>query len=159
MRDEIWKLDEDFSAPKRSNPSLFQSILTTAIQKLAAGFVVNVNDAVGRRLAYHMVNDTRAVTDVNQVGSATLWNSIKDTDDFKSGVAPFTIAVSVGRQQGEINVTIASPIYEFTPFEFGTSFPAVSPGAWIPIENLATRMNNGIPVNQETCVTGFDNGA
>lgn len=110
MRDEIWKLDEDFSAPKRSNPSLIQSIAITSAQKAAAGFIVNINDVVGRRLAYHMINDTRDLTDLNGPGSATLWSSIKDTNDFKSGVAPFPIAVSIGRQQGEINVTIASPI-------------------------------------------------
>jgi lysophospholipase len=159
MRDEVWRLDESFSAPKRDNPSLFQSILVSLVQNMAAGFKVNINDVVGRRLAYHLVNDTRRVEEVNQVGSATLWSSIQEQADFQSGVVPFPIALAVGRQQGQINVTIASPLYEFTPYEFGSSFPGISPGAFIPMENLATRMIDGVPVDQENCVTGFDNAA
>jgi hypothetical protein len=115
MRDEIWKLDENFSVPTQDNPTLYTSVLTSLEQKMGAGFSVNVNDVVGRRLAYHLVNDTREITDINQVGSATLWSSIKDTDAFQAGTAPFPIAVSIGRQQGEINATIASPIVSCFP--------------------------------------------
>jgi hypothetical protein len=110
LRDQVWDLVEDFSAPSTKNPTIFSSTLTCLQQKIAAGFPVSFNDYFGRTLAYHLVNDTRAVTDVNGPGSATLWNSIRDTTDFKSRVAPFPIVIALGRQQGEANVTIASPI-------------------------------------------------
>lgn len=151
-------MQESFSLPKQNNPTLFTGTASALAQKVAAGFPVSFNDAFGRQLAYHLVNDTREVTDVNQEGSASLWSQIKNTTDFKSGVAPFPIVIAIGRQQGEINVTIASPIYEFTPFEFGTNVPSIKDGAYIPVQALGTTMVNGTP-DQETCVTGFDNAA
>jgi lysophospholipase len=158
LRDEVWNMQESFSAPKEDNPSLFTSTLTALLQKMGAGFPVSFNDFFGRQLAYHLVNDTRSPLDINQEGSASLWSQIRETEDFQAGVVPFAIIVALGRQQGEINLTIASPIYEFTPFEFGTNVPGLSPGAYIPVEALGTTMLNGTP-DQSTCVTGFDNAA
>jgi lysophospholipase len=110
-------------------------------------------------------------------GAATLWSSIRSTPLFKKKLAPFPIIITLGRQAGQINLTIASPIvrppsfgsreretdegwnlqYEVTPFEFGTDVPLLSPAGYVPIDYLGSRFQNGSPSNPLVCTVGFEN--
>lgn len=154
LRDEVWDLDQFLFGPELDNPTVGQDAVLSTTVKAAAGFPVSVVDPYGRFLAYHLVNDTG---NPNGPGAATLWSSIKDTPAFVNRTAPFPIIISLGREAGTINVTIASPIYEITPYEFAVNNPTVS--AAVPIQYLGTNLTNGKPVNPLLCVEGFENAA
>ncbi|KAL8292031.1 hypothetical protein RQP46_001497 [Phenoliferia psychrophenolica] len=87
--------------------------------------------------------------------STTLFSSIQSTSAFKNAEAPFPIILSTAAVNGSA-VTLESPMYESTPFHFGTSVPA-SGGLSLPIEYLGTKLDGGTPSDTRSCMTGFEN--
>ncbi|KAK4703987.1 lysophospholipase, partial [Phenoliferia sp. Uapishka_3] len=147
---------------------------------LARAFDLPFTLADGRTLAYRLFNETRKAhlielsgkgpggsciptklpyfcADYSQVVTAdTLWSSIKATSHWKDYSMPFPLVVTTGREFKYVNVSIESPMYEFTPYHFGTNTPS-SGGLYVPIEYLGTKFAAGTPANNKTCVTGFEN--
>ncbi|KAK4701506.1 lysophospholipase, partial [Phenoliferia sp. Uapishka_3] len=158
LRDDVWDMTENFFAPKQEDPTGVADAVASIGLKHKAGSPVSSIDAYGRILAYHLVNDTRSPIDVTSgPGAATLWSSIKKTSNFISRIAPFPIIISCGRTVGNRVIDISSPIYESTPYTFGTNLPS-SGGLSVPIEYLGTNFTAGVASSQ-SCVTGFDNAA
>ena len=67
------------------------------------------------------------------------------------------MTLSLGVEPDQFNITITSPDYEFSPYEFAVSHPTVGTAA-IPMEFLGTSFKNG-RVSDVTCTSGFDNSA
>ncbi|KAL8292316.1 hypothetical protein RQP46_001782 [Phenoliferia psychrophenolica] len=156
MRDEVWNMTQNYFTPPSNDATQDADAAASIALKQAAGAPVSVIDAYGRILAYHLVNDSRPATDVTSgPGAATLWSSIKDTPLFKAKSAPFTIIISTARVLGNIYDGIANPIYESTPYHFGTNLPS-SGGLFVPIEYLGTKFESGKP-STPICMKGFDN--
>ncbi|KAL8278897.1 hypothetical protein RQP46_008768 [Phenoliferia psychrophenolica] len=159
LRDQVWNMTEGYLTPSPSHPSMDADAAASVTLKAATGAPVSVVDAYGRFLAYHLTNDSRPNTDVKSgPGAATLFSSIRQTPLFKSKAAPFPIILSTGRIIGKSSDTIENPIYESTPYHFGTNLPT-SGGLFVPIDFLGTKFENGVPSNSSTCVTGFENAA
>ena len=73
MRDQVWDMEEDFSLPSKNDPGLFVDTVQSIQVKLAAGFNVSYNDAYGRGLSYHLINETGPASGIGPgPGSRTL---------------------------------------------------------------------------------------
>lgn len=108
LRDQVWDLVDDFLAPRPSQPTLLSDGAISLAAKQSAGFNISFNDYFGRSLSYHLINDTPH--NPSGPGSATLWHSIRSTSKFMDHSAPFPIVIALGREQGQTNVTLTSPI-------------------------------------------------
>lgn len=86
--------------------------------------------------------------------NAVLLSSVKDLSAFKSRYAPFIIITASSRENGKGDLTLDNPVYEFTPEEFGTWHPSLN--AFIPIEFLGTKINQGQISRADRCVVGFE---
>ncbi|OAR01865.1 hypothetical protein LLEC1_01791 [Akanthomyces lecanii] len=117
--------------------------------KSKASFNVSASDYWGRMLAYQMVNASNG-------GPGYAWSSIANDSDFSTGKAPMPVLLANGRSSEKTVITaINSTIYEFTPWELGSSDPTLS--GWIPLRYVGTSFNAGDVTDQDSCVTGFDN--
>ncbi|KAL8292573.1 hypothetical protein RQP46_001185 [Phenoliferia psychrophenolica] len=114
----------------------------------------------GRTLAYHLFEaiPSNAMMKFLQAGpgAGTLWSDIKTMPSYINHTAPFPIILTVGRGLGQINVTLKSPIYEMTPYHFGTNVPT-SGGLYAPIEYLGTPFHGGTPISNNDCMERFEN--
>ncbi|KAH9814792.1 lysophospholipase [Melampsora americana] len=91
-------------------------------------------------------------------GESVLFSSIRNVSTFKNFDAPYPIIVATSRgNKGTSSITLETPIYEFTPEEFGVWHPSLN--AFIPIDYLGTSMFNGKVPPHGDCVNGFDNAA
>ncbi|KAL8287260.1 hypothetical protein RQP46_003712 [Phenoliferia psychrophenolica] len=177
VRDKVWRLVEGgFNIPKTING--FHDAVSSIRKKAAAGSPVSLTDALGRTLAYHLFEYIPSNSWISYLqqgpGAGTLWSSIKTLPSYLNHTAPFPIILATGREKGNINATIESPIvskchatvleflsrqlpqYEITPYHFGTNVPN-SGGLYVPIESLGTKFRNGTPANAKSCVERFDN--
>ncbi|KAL8279776.1 hypothetical protein RQP46_007871 [Phenoliferia psychrophenolica] len=166
-------MSESYLQPSANHPTMDVDAAASIAQKAATGAPVSVVDAYGRFLGYHLTNDSQPDTNVKSgPGAATLFSSIQETPLFKSRAAPFPIILSTGRVLGNASDTIANPIYESTPYHFGTNLPS-SGGLFVPIEYLGTTFSNGQvssakqvstvgsvqTLSSPVCMTGFENAA
>jgi lysophospholipase len=70
---------------------------------------------------------------------------------------PLPLVVSDGQyfDKSEDLPTLKEPVYEYSPWEFGTYDHSIY--GFAPLEFLGTRFVNGVVPENETCVRGFDN--
>jgi lysophospholipase len=70
---------------------------------------------------------------------------------------PLPLVVSDGQyfDKSEDLPTLKEPVYEYSPWEFGTYDHSIY--GFAPLEYLGTRSVNGVVPENETCVRGFDN--
>lgn len=117
--------------------------------KSKAGYNVSASDYWGRMLAYQMVNATNG-------GPGYTWSAIANDSDFSAGKAPMPVLLANGRTSAKtVIVSTNSTIYEFTPWELGSSDPTLS--GWVPLRYVGTVFDNGEVTDQDSCVMGFDN--
>ncbi|KAI9611815.1 hypothetical protein KEM48_004377 [Puccinia striiformis f. sp. tritici PST-130] len=64
------------------------------------------------------------------------------------------IITATSRENGKGELTLDDPVYEFTPEEFGTWHPSLN--AFIPIQFLGTKINQGQISRGDRCVVGFE---
>lgn len=85
------------------------------------------------------------------------WSSIAKTQAFQDGDMPLPLVVVDGQffDKSSDLPTPTEPIYEFSPWEFGTYDNSIY--GFAPLEYLGTRFVNGVVPENETCVRGYDN--
>lgn len=99
-------------------------------------------------LSYQLVNATDG-------GPGYTFSSIADDPDFSEGRAPMPFLIAVGRKPDEKLIPGNSTVYEFSPWELGSSDNTVN--GFMPLEWAGSNFTDGeIPENGE-CVRGFDN--
>ncbi|PYH98100.1 hypothetical protein BO71DRAFT_395575 [Aspergillus ellipticus CBS 707.79] len=118
--------------------------------KANAGFNTSFTDYWGRALSYQLVNASG-----DDGGPSYTWSSIALMDDFQAGQYPMPLVVADGRNPNEVIIETNATVYEFNPWEFGSWDPSVY--AFVPLEYIGSRFENGTIPENGTCVRGFDN--
>ncbi|THH29219.1 hypothetical protein EUX98_g4967 [Antrodiella citrinella] len=161
-----WNTVFDLTQPS-TDPEVDVAYLGEMIAEVAgkflAGFPVTIGDVWARILSRHFVSGTTSANFFNTNvthGAGVLFSGIVNLPSFVSRTVPFPIMVSdsvtnlnVGNPVF-LNVTddpsavpLTNPIYEFTPYEWGSYDPMLS--AFTPTKFI------GSP-NNSLCLTGYD---
>jgi lysophospholipase len=113
-----------------------------------AGYQRSITDYWGRMLSYQLVNATDG-------GPGYTFSSIADDADFSQGKAPLPFLIAVGRRPNEELMPVNSTVYEFTPWELGSSDNTVA--GFMPLRWAGSNFTEGRIDRDGYCVEGFDN--
>ncbi|POW03157.1 hypothetical protein PSTT_11267 [Puccinia striiformis] len=190
-----WELEKDLVLPGGYNPirnaQFLDHIHDTAKLKKDAGFNISLSDVWGRAVGYHFYRGQHRmlVSKITLVdfytnspatahGAGDLFSGLRNMKSFQEFNVPLPIVVSDHKpaqpegSQNSISATgatwipLSAPVYEVSPFEFGSYDPQLS--AFIPTEFLGTSLSSGRPWIPSTlkkslqtdlkksCVRGFD---
>ncbi|GIJ84639.1 lysophospholipase 1 [Aspergillus pseudoviridinutans] len=133
------------------NPAQFWGNITTQVKaKEEAGFVTTSADIWGRIEGYTFFNASHGGVDLT-------WSSLAKSRAFQDGDMPLPLVVADGQyfNKFEDSPTPKEPIYEFSPWEFGTYDNSIY--GFAPLQYLGSRFVNGVVPANETCVRGYDN--
>ena len=149
----IWDLENSVLSPGGTNKTLtneiFNAIANEINSKVDAGFNASLVDVWGRALSRYFFPN------LPEAGSGLTWSSIRDFDVFKNAEMPFPISVADGKYPGSTVVSTNSTIFEFNPFEMGSWDPTLN--AFTDVKYLGSKVNNGLPTENDQCIAGFDN--
>lgn len=151
--DTVWDFTNNILAPEGElhivdTTRYYNDLHDEVSDKEDAGFEVSLTDYWSRALSRQFVNYTDG-------GPGITYSSIAKTAEFINGDMPFPIIVADGRNPGELIISSNATVFEFNPFEFGSFDPTLF--AFTPIEYLGTNMTNGVPIEDNVCIRGFDN--
>ncbi|EGG10647.1 uncharacterized protein MELLADRAFT_115499 [Melampsora larici-populina 98AG31] len=148
---QSWHLTQDNQPFDWQTIKKYPPAVKIARQKADAGFPASLIDVWALMVGKHFVN-------APNYGESVLFSSIRNVSAFQNYDAPYPIIVATSRgNKGTSSITLETPIYEFTPEEFGVWHPSLN--AFIPIDYLGTSMFNGNVPPHADCVNGFDNAA
>ncbi|KAI9607152.1 hypothetical protein H4Q26_005666 [Puccinia striiformis f. sp. tritici PST-130] len=159
------------------------AIHDTVRLKQKAGYSVSLTDQWGRALSYHFLPGTTnenfyTNSPTTAHGAGLLFSGLKSTRRMQEFQIPLPIVVSNHKPldesatnpsnvpvSGETYVPLSAPVYEVSPFEFGSYDPARL-SAFIPTEFIGTSLNAGKPYVaspkarkidlKNICVRGYD---
>ncbi|KAK0392004.1 hypothetical protein NLU13_1502 [Sarocladium strictum] len=126
----------------------YGNIFDNVGDKVDAGYERSITDYWGRMLSYQLFN-------ASEGGPGLTFSSIAEDDDFASGKAPLPFLISVGRAPGEKVIALNSTVFEFTPWELGSSDPTLH--GFAPLKYVGSNFTNGSIPEDGKCVEGFDN--
>ncbi|KAH0537489.1 Lysophospholipase 1 [Glutinoglossum americanum] len=126
----------------------YKDIADMVGSKSDAGFNTTITDYWGRALSYQLIWGADGAPGVT-------FSSIALDQQFIDGKIPMPILVSNGRNRGEFLEPTNTTVFEFNPFELGTSDPTVY--GFAPTKYLGTKYVAGVVPDDEKCVRGFDN--
>ncbi|OAV98211.1 hypothetical protein PTTG_25705 [Puccinia triticina 1-1 BBBD Race 1] len=148
-----WRLDEENDLWDWNVAKHFLKVYKIVKKKTQAGFPTSVVDAWAILLNRHFINDPSNKDP--KTGQAVLWSSIRQTSGYKERSAPFVMAIATSRPEKKTAFTPETPIYEFTPEEFGVWHPYLNVS--IPIDYLGSPPEAYKSPSTSSCVKGFDN--
>ncbi|KID95765.1 Lysophospholipase, catalytic domain protein, partial [Metarhizium majus ARSEF 297] len=126
----------------------YKTIFDEADKKHDAGFNRSITDYWGRMLSFQLVNAKGG-------GPSYTFSSIADDSDFSAAKAPLPFLVADSRAPGEKNTTIDDALFEFNPWELGSTDPSLN--GFVPLKYVGSKFNNGKLPDSEKCIAGFDN--
>ncbi|EFP84862.2 Lysophospholipase 1 [Puccinia graminis f. sp. tritici] len=167
----------------------FQNISIIVLQKKIAGFKTSLIDFWGIALGQHFLpavstDDFYSTSFSTPRGAGMLLSGLRSTSALREFQKPLPIIISNHMPpnntndtvnpnklpiQGTTYIPLSAPIYEYSPFEFGSFDPQLS--AFIPTEYLGTSLESGNPIDSSggdflsflsgaasgnKCVRGFD---
>ncbi|KAH9810274.1 lysophospholipase catalytic domain-containing protein [Melampsora americana] len=147
LNQTVWKLTEPDAIYDLHILKQIDRDLQTATEKAKAGFETSIVDAWAQLIVDHTINTTNNA-------NAVLLSSVRNLTGYATHYAPFIIVTATSRAEGKGDMTLDNPVYEFTPEEFGTWHPSLN--AFIPVEFLGTKINQGQLSRGDQCVVGFD---
>ncbi|KXL49161.1 MAG: hypothetical protein FE78DRAFT_140552, partial [Acidomyces sp. 'richmondensis'] len=152
---DLWQLGNSiFEGPATSGIQLlgtadyYAQLVREVSGKANAGFDITITDYWGRSLSYQLVN-------ASEGGPAYTFSSIANQSWFTNGAAPLPLIVADSRKPGQNIVSKNTTIFEFNPWEMGSSDPTVF--GYAPLQYVGTNFSDGFPVRNNSCVTGYDN--
>ncbi|KAF2130299.1 hypothetical protein P153DRAFT_215403 [Dothidotthia symphoricarpi CBS 119687] len=157
QHDDIWQFQNSiFEGPPTSGIQLlssadyYKNLLDTVDTKSDAPgeFNTSITDYYGRALSFQLINATDG-------GPAYTFSSLQDDSEFSNGNAPMPILVADGRNPGELIVSLNATVYEFNPWEMGSSDPTTF--AFAPLKYIGSNFSAGVIADDQDCVSGFDN--
>ncbi|KAJ3725767.1 phospholipase B [Lentinula raphanica] len=155
-----WLLQEDLLDPDVLDTVQYYSAIDQSVDaKAQAGFNVTIADGWARALSYHFLSGTNLSNffDTSSHGAGQLWSQIANAEFFTSHQAPFPLVVL--DTNGTFDITTEAipldlSVYEVSPFEFASFDPDISAAA--ELSYIGTSLLGGVPVDNTSCVTGFD---
>ncbi|KAK2595463.1 Lysophospholipase 1 [Conoideocrella luteorostrata] len=126
----------------------YKTIFDEADRKHDAGFNRSITDYWGRMLSFQLVNATDG-------GPNITFSSIADDTEFSSARTPLPFLVANSRDPGEKNTTLDNALFEFDPWELGSSDSSLN--GFVPLKYVGSKFDNGKIPDNEKCTTGFDN--
>jgi lysophospholipase len=146
----IWQLQDSILSGPEQYPLLvyYDDIFDSVGAKDDAGYERSITDYWGRMLSYQLINATDG-------GPGVTFSSIADDEEFKNARTPFPFVLAVGRRPDEELIPINSTVYEFSPWELGSSDPTVH--GYMPLRWAGSNFTEGEIPEDGKCVEGFDN--
>lgn len=146
----IWQFQYSiFEGPEQySLRQYWSNIFDDVSDKEKAGYERSITDYWGRMLSYQLFNATEG-------GPGLTFSSIAEDPDFANAKAPLPFIISVGRAPGEKVIASNSTIFEFTPWELGSSDPTLH--GFAPLKYVGSNFTNGSIPEDGKCIEGFDN--
>ncbi|KAF5118609.1 hypothetical protein DV454_000436 [Geotrichum candidum] len=149
---DLWDLSASIFNPGGLNifstASYYDDLADDVEDKKDAGFNISLTDIWGRALSQQFIG-------LPNGGPALEFSDVLNYDAFTSHEMPLPIVVSVGRAPGTKIISTNSTVFEFTPFHLGSWDPSIY--HFTDLKYIASNVSNGVPVNDSSCVTGFDN--
>ncbi|KAI9605684.1 hypothetical protein H4Q26_004049 [Puccinia striiformis f. sp. tritici PST-130] len=148
LNQTLWRLTESSSYTGWNSVKRYPKAIQQAKRKHKSGFpisLVDMDPEILTLLSFSLRNDTHH-------GSKVLFSSIRNTTQYLNHQAPFPILLCTSRVNGVSEINYDSPIYEFNPEEFGVCHPTLK--AFIPIDDLGSRLVGGKPTGNDSCVRG-----
>ncbi|OAA69096.1 lysophospholipase precursor [Cordyceps fumosorosea ARSEF 2679] len=147
---KIWEFGESIlEGPKDIGiVKYYATILDELDNKHDAGFNRSITDIWGRMLSFQLVNAKNG-------GPSFTFSSIANDTEFAAGRTPLPILVADSRAPGEKNTTIESVLFEFNPWELGSTDPGMT--GFVPLKYTGSKFDNGTLPSSEKCINGFDN--
>lgn len=148
--DVIWQLGNSiFEGPEQySLLGYYDELFDSISDKDDAGFQRSLTDYWGRALSYQLVN-------ASDGGPGFTFSSIAEDETFSKGKAPMPFLVSDGRAPGETIISINTTVFDFNPWELGSSDPTIR--GYVPLKYVGSNFRNGTLAKDEDCISGFDN--
>lgn len=126
----------------------YADIISEIDSKENAGFDITIVDPYGRLLSYQLLFG-------NDGGVSDRMSDLAHSPNFTDHNVPFPIITSIGVSPGECAPMNNGTQYEFTPYEFGSWETGIS--AFVQTKYLGSKLSNGVPVTEDTCVIHYDN--
>jgi lysophospholipase len=147
---DIWQTEDSIlEGPEAySLRDYYSEILDSVTAKDEAGYERSITDYWGRMLSYQLINAPDG-------GPSYTFSSIADDDAFKNGQAPMPFIIAIGRDPGEKVISVNSTVFEFTPWELGSTDPTLH--GHVPLKYVGSRFDGGELPDDESCIAGFDN--
>ena len=148
---DLWNLTKSIHfAGLNANESrvYYTNLISDIHDKRDAGFNISITDIWARVLSQQFIG-------LKNGGPALQYSDIRNFDPFVNHEMPFPISLSNGRAPGTQIDYMNSTVFETTPFYLGSWDPSLF--AFTDTYYLGSNVSNGIPYNQTSCVTGFDN--
>ncbi|BEI82122.1 hypothetical protein CcaverHIS002_0212820 [Cutaneotrichosporon cavernicola] len=150
LNENVWDLGTDLiSGPAGGKDAFYTRLAELVKAKADLGFPVQITDIWGLSIANHVLPlDFRTDTSPN----FTISKLAANVPAFANGNLPMPIIVAAEIPHTTAAAAKTAPLYEFTPFEFGTwdSSNVTNGGYFTPVEFLGSNHTNG------TCYNGFD---
>ncbi|POW21810.1 hypothetical protein PSHT_01937 [Puccinia striiformis] len=147
----------------KGSMKFLENLFFVVMQKQMAGFRTSMIDywsiALGQHFLPPVTNDNFYSDSLTTPrGAGLLFSSFRNTTSLREFQKPLPIIVSNHQPlaadapvnptnlpiQGITSIPLSAPIYEYSPFEFGSFDPHL--GAFIPTEYLGTGLQSGKPV-------------
>ncbi|TQV96675.1 hypothetical protein V2A60_002940 [Cordyceps javanica] len=147
---EIWQFGESIlEGPKNIGiVDYYATIIDELDKKHNAGFNRSITDIWGRMLSFQLVKAKHG-------GPQFTFSSIANDTEFAAGRTPLPILVADSRAPGEKNTTIESVLFEFNPWELGSTDPGMA--GFAPLKFTGSKFDNGKLSSDAKCINGFDN--
>ncbi|KAM4064505.1 lysophospholipase catalytic domain-containing protein [Hirsutella rhossiliensis] len=126
----------------------YKNILDDVEGKKDANYDTSITDYWGRMLSYQLVSTPDG-------GPGFTFSSIADDPDFSSAKTPLPFIIADGRAPGENPIYKNTTIFEFSPWELGSS--DLSLNGFVPLRYVGSKFDGGKLPDAEKCINGFDN--
>ena len=129
----------------------YAAVVNDIKAKNAAGFPPTITDPYGRLLSYQLLNGLDG-------GVLDTLSGISAKSNFTANNVPFPILTALSVQyatSGQCIPPANAPIYELTPYEFGSFAPGI--GAFAQTRYLGSSLSGGAPTKAGSCIVNYDN--
>ncbi|CAK7901792.1 lysophospholipase 1 [[Candida] anglica] len=128
--------------------SFYKDIHVEIESKKKSGFPLSITDYWGRALA-------RRIFPLNVRSPGVTISSASTLPSFKNFEQPFPIICAVETVPQTHSSPNYSHTFEINPYEFGSWNSYLN--AFVDIKYLGTKLRNGIPISNTSCISGYDN--
>ncbi|KAL9112133.1 MAG: hypothetical protein Q9227_003510 [Pyrenula ochraceoflavens] len=156
LKDKLWKgaFSNSILVPDNGidTAAALALVANDLLAKEQAKFPPTLVDPYGRLLSYELLSNALS----NDGDVSLTMSSISRLSSFSSHTVAYPIITAIGLDPSKgCTPPLNSPIYEFSPFEFGSFDQGIS--AFTPTQYLGTALSNGTPKDPKKCTQNYDN--